>query len=590
MPNMGIDQGDGRKSESTFNFRSRKSGPWHRWIFWRAMEHTEETWKERLQYLGIGCLLVVFYAMTRALNHSESYDSINYALFAENFALGTAADSRNILFHALNRILLVATQSLGLDIGALELISSVSIVAGAFSLVLFVRLMKRQFGVSSFAAWTGAAMLGLSYGYWRYSSAAEVYMPSIFLILCSLTLIFKFLNDGAQSKLILLAAGVFSGLAVLYYQPNILVLFGAVFILFCSRTRFFSFIQYSIIGAIVVVAGIVAAFMAINGNVPSPDEFVGFVTSRNHEFRACSPFHVALVKIVLAFGHDLFSAHWTRTIDPVRTALDPHIPGCVYNFNVVAYAGKGIQYFTAIAAILFVPMLILFARIHWIASRKWKLARPNNRTLFLIGWLGLLGLIFGTIDPGSFEAWIPVLVPFAALLTVFVIEPCRQMGKQRTILAFLVILFCYNFFGGTLIWRNTQGDFFFHQTAWIRQELGENDTVLLNEFDYRIVDYLHYYSDARVAHLTGDDEVTLARSHPDIERIPLDDFLAQHATSQHKLYVMCDVLSPPEQIRSCRSGEQKYEAAIMLADLIREHAVLVDSGTFGKTYQIRQIQ
>ena len=273
------------------------------------MEHTEETWKERLQYLGIGCLLVVFYAMTRALSHSESYDSINYALFAENFTLGTAPDSRNILFHALNRILLVATQSLGLDIGALELISSVSIVAGAFSLVLFVRLMKRQFGVSSFAAWTGAAMLGLSYGYWRYSSAAEVYMPSIFLILCSLTLIFKFLNDGAQSKLILLAAGVFSGLAVLYYQPNILVLFGAVFILFCSRTRFFSFIQYSIIGAIVVVAGIVAAFMAINGNVPSPDEFVGFVTSRNHEFRACSPFHVALVKIVLAFGHDLFSAH-----------------------------------------------------------------------------------------------------------------------------------------------------------------------------------------------------------------------------------------------------------------------------------------
>ena len=347
------------------------------------MEQTEETWKERSQYLGIGCLLVLFYAMTRALNHSESYDSVNYALFAENFALGTAPDSRNILFHAVNRVLVVTTEWLGLNIGALELIVFVSILTGSMSLVLFARLMKRRFGVSTFAAWSGAAFLGLTYGYWRYTSAAEVYMPSIFMILCSLTLIFNFLDYKDHSQRTLVAAGIVSGLAVLFYQPNIIALFVVAFCLFCSRTRFFFFVRYSIIGAIVVIAGFVASYMAINGNIPSFDGLVEFVTNRNHEFRnQKAPIHIALVKFALAFGHDLFSAHWTRTIDPIRNALDPHIPGCVYNFNVVAYAGKGIQLFTAIAAILFVPILILFVRMNYIATRKWKLARPDSCLLY----------------------------------------------------------------------------------------------------------------------------------------------------------------------------------------------------------------
>ena len=68
-----------------------------------AMNDTSEpteSFQERIWYLLIVGLLIVFYAVTRPINHSESYDSINYALFAENFELGTAPDSRNILFHA----------------------------------------------------------------------------------------------------------------------------------------------------------------------------------------------------------------------------------------------------------------------------------------------------------------------------------------------------------------------------------------------------------------------------------------------------------------------------------------------------------
>jgi len=304
----------------------------------KETSETEETLQERLRYLLIACLLMAFYVITRPLNHSESYDSITYALFAENFPLGTAPDSRNILFHVVNRALFVTSEWLGLGFQALELISFVSIVTGALSLVIFARLLKRRFGVSPFAAWTGAAFLGLTYGFWRYAGAAEVYVPSIFLILCSLTLIFRFFDSKTRSPWTLVAAGILSGLSVLYYQPNVIVLFFATFVLFCSTQHFFSYVRYSIIGALVVIAGLVFSFMAINGNFPSIGELTDFVGERNGEFRDRPAIHIALVKFILAFGHDVFSAHWTRTLDPVRTTLDPFIPGCVYNFNVVVYA------------------------------------------------------------------------------------------------------------------------------------------------------------------------------------------------------------------------------------------------------------
>ena len=138
-----------------------------------------------------------------------------------------------------------------------------------------------------------------------------------------------------------------------------------------------------------------------------------------------------------------------------------------------------------------------------------------------------------------------------------------------------------------MVWRNPQGDYFFHKTAWIRQELTEQDTVLLNAFDYRMVDYLGYYSDARIVHLTGADQVMIDRSHPEIHTVSVDEFLAEQSADQRRLFVMDDVLSPSPQIKSCRSGEEKFEAATKLAERLKSQAVLVDSGVFGETFQIK---
>ncbi len=544
-------------------------------------------WKNRIHSLAMFCLMAVFYWVTRPLNHSESYDTINYVLFAENFPLGTAPDSRNILFHAINRIVVITAETLGFNVGTLELLSGLSILLGAASLVLFARLMQRHFGVSGFSAWAGAFFLGLTYGFWRYAGAVEVYIPSIFLILSSLSLVLRFLDDENRSAKAVIAAGALSGLAVLFYQPNIIVLFITAVVLFCSKSRLLSFVQYSIAGAVIYLIGVVWSFSEVKECMPSPAGLVEFLTERNGEFRERPSVVVALVKIVLSFGHDFFSAHWTQTIDPVRNFLNPHVPGCVYNFQVVAHAGKGIQVFTAIAAILFLPLLLLFSRMHWIAVSQWRSIRPTRPTLFLGAWFVVMGLIVAMIDPGSFEAWIPMLVPFAGLLTVLVIEPCYRLGRRRAVVTFLVVMLAYNFFGGMLIWKNSSGDQFLGKTAWIRAELSAQDTVLLSQFDYRLVDFLQYHSSARIVHLEGENGVMIRRCHPDISTVPVDDFLQQARSGKFRLFVLDDIISPSADIKQCRSGEEKFAAAEALGKRLVDVAELVDTNDFGKVYEIR---
>ena len=514
--------------------------------------------------------------------------------------MGTAPDSRNILFQIVTRIAFVVSQGLGFNIRAIDLIVGISVLTSSFSLILFAQLMQNGFGVSSFAAWAGAAFMGVSYGFWRYSGGAEVYGPSIFLILCSLTLVFRFLNSVKNSDdngndnvnktswLSLFAAGVIAGIAVLFYQPNVIPLF-VVGVLFCFPFRFKALLLYAAAVALVVMLGLVASYMTIHQGVPSVDELVEYVTLRNVEFREPQPVHIAAVKMVLAFGHDVFSAHWTRTLDPVRTVVDPLIPGCVYNFNVVVFAGKGIQYLTVIAMVLFIPTLVLLGRLHWLAARQWKLSKPKTRTLFLFCWWASMTLVVGILDPGSFEAWIPALLPFTALLTVFVFEPCCKQHRQKSLIVFLLLMMSYNFFGGVIIWRNNQGDYFYHKTAWARQHLTEEDTVLLNEFDYRLIDYLSYYGKAKVVHLTDADSVTIARSTPQIQVMPLEEFLSTFNCTTNRLFVLDNVLSPGPQIKECRNGLEKYESAVKLADRLKENVVLVDEGRFGKTYQVRRL-
>ena len=395
-----------------------------------------------------------------------------------------------------------------------------------------------------------------------------------------------------EKKLLLVLAGIVSGTAVLYYQANAIPLFIAGFVLF-RWTRFsslVSYVIYSVIAVLVVFAGIVWACGCINGGFPSVDQVVEFMTERNGEFPEPSSFSKMAIKSVLGFGHDVFTANWTQTLAPVRDTLTPLVPGCLYNFEVANHAGVNLQIWTIFAPILLVPILFLLIRFLFVAAKHWTFSTPKKTTLFLTTWMLTMIAVVGTLSPGAFEAWIPMLVPVCALVTIFVVEPCYQAGKQKTLILFLVLFLCYNFVGGMILWYNPAGDSFLQKTTWMRQELDQDDTILLNEFDFRIVDYLCYHSNAQVAHLLGDDRVVLHRSSPQITMEPLEDFLQRHQQGDRRLFTMGDVLSPDPKIKECKEGERKLKHGLILAERLKGHETLVNTQAYGKTFELFQKQ
>ena len=79
----------------------------------------------------------------------------------------------------------------------------------------------------------------------------------------------------------------------------------------------------------------------------------------------------------------------------------------------------------------------------------------------------------------------------------------------------------------------------------------------------------------------------IARCHPDISTVPVDDFLQQAQSGKFRLFVLDDIISPTTDIKQCRSGEEKFAAAEALGKRLVDKAELVDSNQFGEVYEIR---
>ena len=80
--------------------------------------------------------------------------------------------------------------------------------------------------------------------------------------------------------------------------------------------------------------------------------------------------------------------------------------------------------------------------------------------------------------------------------------------------------------------------------------------------------------------------VSIDRADPKIKYISLDEFISQCEAEKTRLYTLGDVLSPTPDIKQCRLGDEKFNAAMKLADRLKENAVLVDESDSGDTFQI----
>ena len=309
--------------------------------------------------LCVGGLLSLFYLLTAAANLAETDDVYEFAYRAEQVPASEVSDPRLMLYHMLMRGLYLVTSSLAPDVRALWVMRVFSAVCAAALLLLLLRVLLDAFKLPLAMAALTVMMLGVTYGFWRYAAEAEVYIPAMLLTLLVLQRLL-----GAQSMRDHMLAGALAGLAVLFYQPNVIPALMAFPLLFLRRGQFLWGLAYVVIAVVVTVMGYAVGFALYWPEPASIAAGKAFLAQRSSEFivppLSLKTVVVSLIRSGFAFGHDVVAATWLFGFEPAAALIQR-----AFSSNVIAeeiYAASRVGWFR-FAPLLILPALVVLLAI-----------------------------------------------------------------------------------------------------------------------------------------------------------------------------------------------------------------------------------
>lgn len=527
-----------------------------------------------LLFLGF----LALYTLTIPVNHIESIDRHAYALWAERIALTELIDTRSILFATLNRGLYAGFQLIGLDLPATTLITAYSVLSGAGAVVLMARLLSRHFRQSEAAATLGACLMGLSYGFWRYATEVELYVASIFLVLAALNLLLDRLEQWPSDWRKFILPGVFSGLVVMFYQPNVFPLFLAIPVLFLARDRLAAFFAYGTAGTATVLLSYLIAFLVSRDQAVTIQNLAEFVGSRNSEFHIDDVGVRALSKMALAISHDLLSSNWLFGVEPLTSMFEKAFPATDTDIKVLS--AQHYQPWVWVP-ILLLPVLLGTIGVLLNAARKARSERPWRLLTYLGFWLVIYTVAAGILDPGVSEVWISIVPPIVIFATVLVIGPAVLAGYHRAAWLLVVVFGAWNWFGGMGMLKNPEGDYYQRQTVWLQANATEYDVVLLTHSTWRLRTYLQHVTPARIVDLEPGCDAGIATSAE-----LLDQTRAQAAAQTGRVFVLAEFIQPPERLAYQTNCAAWRDNAIALAQSVQGDLRPVDGEGAFALYQI----
>ena len=534
---------------------------------------------------AIFAALVLFYGLTLPGNTIEAIDGYDYALAAETIPLANSHDTRSILFHKINRVIYLTAAKVVPGVRAYTVLRWQSILVAAGALLLFARLMMVGFSLTATAAWTGAALLGASYGFWRYALEVEVYAPSTFLILATLNLIVDAENRDPNGHYGLVPAGVFGGFAALYYQPIAIALFLAAPVLLLSRRTFWRFAAYGASATLVVLTGLCLAYTFRESAPLSISTLLAFINDRGDEFPAPAVSLWSFGQGGLAVAHDLISTHWLYGFDSVTRWLEQRIPGRFYHFEETIYAAQHAPWLVQLAPLALAAFLVTAAMVGAAAWRGRSRIKHLRLFLFMIAWFILHGIFTIKLDPSTEEAWIIAITPLIALLTVGVIAPACAAGGQRYTFAAAALLLILNYAAGIGLYRDGANERRRIAMAYLEANAKPGDVLVSSSLENDDWVHARYRLGLGVISIDGDKARTW-RVDPHANIFGTADAMLRSVHERGgRIFALERAFSPGDRL-AVREGEIAAKAAQIFAAQWRSRATVVATGPFGRTYQI----
>lgn len=496
---------------------------------------------------------LTFLVLTAPVNHSEAEDAYYYSRMAEQGAWSEMFHGHHLLYLPLVRTVFRGLQLFGYTGRSLPVLISVSMVSGALAVCLFAALLRRA-GAKEFIAWFFAAALLFSYGFWRYSTTAEIYTLATLLALLTFYCAIR-----SEDHPLFFGGSVLSGAAaVLIHLVTLPAILLAVPFLYFARRSWRRAVAYSALTVLIASAVYFSAARTAGLTVFSDKQVArdSLLAPR------------VWLKGASAAGHNLLSANFlfafpaaSQKIEALFPAqmlqeevfMGRQAPGCVRGLAPVTLG--------AVASLL---VALLFFSLR--SCRK-GLSGSRGVAEAVLLWLGGSSAMAFLFEPANPEMWICALTPFWLLLGlawVAVPEGRIARGLPAALAAGLLL---HNGVGGISLVKSPAGDYCRQKAAWIVEQTRPGDLIVSAD-SHSFITFLEYQTPARVLDAKFADLIQWAD--------------AQQQTTG-RIFVFGDVLEllSPVSTRLSTSVQRIRH----LGETLKPNVLMVHQDKFGTVYQ-----
>ena len=488
-------------------------------------------------------IILGFFVLTMPANHSEAEDAYHYARMTEQGAPAELFHAHHLLYLPLMRGIYRAAQFTGYSGRALPVLIGVSMVSGAWAVCLFAAVL-RWAGVSRGASALFAAVLLFSYGFWRYSTTAEIYLPvaavSLFTLYCALR--------SPERPVFFLSGAAAGGLALLLHLVAIPVVLMAVPLFYLLKGDKKRAAGHAVIALLLAGGG----YLAVAAAGIQPGIYQDALAPRGTLIEP-----LTWLKGAAAFGQTVLSGNFLFSIPSAAERLLRMFPFHMLQEELFAgqqaapWIRRAAPVTFGLAAGLAGGMICVLIRsvlcLPWRALRR--LASPETAAVFV--WLaGLAGMAL-LFEPANPEMWISVGPPFWLLAALVWTAVGPKTGKTRFFPALLAVaLLLHNGIGGIAVVKSAESDYCRQKGLWLMENARPGDLILTAD-SHSSVTFLEYYTPAKVL---------------DLKFVSPEQFQAAEKTASGRVFVFDEVIDPlpPVRLRPTESINKIEQLGAML--------------------------
>lgn len=504
-------------------------------------------------FIFLGSL--AFLALTVPENHTEAEDAYYYARMVESGCGAELFHRHHLLYLPVGRAIFRAARWAGYEGRALPVLIAWSVAAGAVCVTIMAALLR------SSVRWAAAGLL-FSYGFWRYSTTAEIYVPMLALALgawgCAVR---ADRRPGYFAGSVLLG-----GLALLLHLAALPAVMLGIPALYAMRGRG----RRALMHAFLTGLAVGAVYAGVRTWGPGTVVF--------HDAAAIRPGLASAGAWLgggVAFGHTLVSGNfvfswpaaseWIQSLLPHRMLQEEAFMG-----RMAPAAARWASPLTAAIA------LGLLARLSWtwgrgmggrsVMTRHPGPATPDSMLPAASAWLaGSCGMAL-LFEPANPEMWIPVLP--ALWLGVGMGIARREARDVRWMQAAVLGLWLHNAVGGMALVGSAEGDYARHKGGWLAANAKKGEWILVAD-SHSAITWLEYNAQARVLDARFMDEDTWS--------------LRLHREAPSRVWIAESVFHPPAAfLQRDRAAVDRWRK---IADSLKSEARLAHDDHAGRVYE-----